>query len=392
MAQVSPKSLRSAALGHRAVAAASIALGLAALAGCELTPNYVNSKDVDDAHIRGNYKTVCVGLKMKDDDVREYATQKLEDITEPISQECICENIVTEDNSWDPSVARGLTGTERDELATCFADLVKRPDLPKRTEAIVALARIPAPSARQVLGEIATTAGDTEQRVQAMGAIAGDTAWHQQMLTVLADDSDAKVRAAAASGLGGFKDDATVQALVKAATEDSDGEVRAAALTTVRKAGVPEADAMACKAMMEDESPEVRKAAIGAFRGTKREEPIKCLRKRAFTVEEDSGVRTTLLSVLKSSPSQDAKDILCDAIPFWMRSYVKEDIPDKLPGTMIVKAQNDRDWERSYECVGKAYRSSSGYSCYAKMHLGLWFRELGGSAYVPKCPGYDGKE
>ena len=143
-----------------------------------------------------------------------------------------------------------------------------------------------------------------------------------------------------------------------------------------------------CKAMMDDPSPEVRTAAVGAFKGTRRNSAVECLRKRAFTLEEDPGVRDKLLAVLKSSPNDNAALVLCDAIPFWMRSYVIEDIPGKVPGAKIVKTQNDRDWERSYECFERAYRNSSGYSCFARMHVAAWFREVGGKPFVPECPGY----
>ena len=87
-----------------------------------------------------------------------------------------------------------------------------------------------------------------------------------------------------------------------------------------------------------------------------------------------------------SSPHDDSAQILCDAIPFWLKSYVVEDLPEKIPGTDIIKVQNDRDWERSYECVQKAYRARGGYSCYAKMYVGYWFNELGGTGSVPACP------
>jgi hypothetical protein len=126
-----------------------------------------------------------------------------------------------------------------------------------------------------------------------------------------------------------------------------------------------------------------------SFKGTKKDEEIECLRKRAMTEEKDIGVRTAILTTLKSSPSPGAAKILCDAIPFWLRTYNKEDIPDKVPGTDIIGAQNDRDFENSYACLQKAYANSSGYSCFAKMYAGWWFRQVGGSAYVPKCPGYE---
>ncbi len=64
-------------------------------------------------------------------------------------------------------------------------------------------------------------------------------------------------------------------------------------------------------------------------------------------------------------------------------------MPDKVPGTDIIRAQNTRDFEKSFECVQRAVRSSSGYSCYARAYTGHWLRELGGTAHVPRCPGYE---
>ena len=50
-----------------------------------------------------------------------------------------------------------------------------------------------------------------------------------------------------------------------------------------------------------------------------------------------------------------------------------------------------RHWKRSYECLEKAYRKvrGGGYSCYARLYVAWWFREYGGSSFVPNCPGYE---
>ena len=69
---------------------------------------------------------------------------RLVQVEDPIAGECICTNIVDEKDGWDDAVAAGLTGTESDELASCFTELVKNPDLPKRIEAVAALSKIPA--------------------------------------------------------------------------------------------------------------------------------------------------------------------------------------------------------------------------------------------------------
>ncbi len=304
---------------------------------------------------------------------------------------CICDHIGTAEGGWDAAIAEGLIGLKDDKIVGCFADLVKKKDLPKRTEAVVALAQTSAPIARAALAEIAAAEGEVEARARAAEAIGGNPEYKEALMGLLGHENK-QLRAAAAKGLGGHKDKPIVNALIELATKDKEGEVRAAALVAVKSSGASKAQDMVCKAMIEDESPIVRMAAVRSFKGTKRESAIECLRKKAFIEETDAGVRDALLSVVKSSPKDSAAAILCDAIPYWMRTYVKTDIPDKIPGTMIVKTQNDRDWERSYECFERAYKKSTGYSCFAKMHVGLWFREVGGKPYVPSCPGYENPE
>jgi len=361
------------------------------LIACEITPNFVESNDIDDAFARGKYKTVCKGLEMKKEDTRRYATEKLKSIDDPISAECVCTWISAPNNErhdWDAAIAEGLKGTDRDDLAGCFTELVANPALRKRTEAVTALANLPARVARDTLIAVAAEAEtDSETRVRALGSVAGDVKYTEAFLTLLRSDPDPAIRTAAADALAGNKDDAVLTEMRRVAAEDADGAVRGAALIALKKGGAEGIDELLCTAMMKDDSPEVRRRAIGAYRGTKRAEAIACLRKRALAVEEDSGVRSQLLAVLKSSPSDDAAKVLCDAIPFWMRNYVKEALPEKIPGTNIVRTQNDRDWDNSYKCLQNAYRRSAGYSCYARHHVGGWFRRVGGTAHVPRCPG-----
>ncbi|MFT5681773.1 MAG: hypothetical protein ACI8RZ_002685 [Myxococcota bacterium] len=357
-----------------------------------MTPSYVEASDIDDALSRKHYKTMCVGLTMKDDSVRQYATERLRAITEAegiaIADACICENVVDAQFDWDSSIALGLTGEQRDEPTACFASLAADPALQNRMEAITALARIPSPSARKALAGIAASSGPTDQRVRALESVGGMETFRDDMLKVLADDGDEVVRAATATALGGAGKSSPVVRALKDATKDESGVVRAAALVSLKRLIGSSADDALCEAMMKDDSAEVRRSSVGAFQGTRRPSAIACLKERAMTFEEDAAVRETMLKVLKSSPHDDASTILCEAIPFWLRSYVVEDLPDKLPGTDIIKAQNDRDWQKSYECVQSAYRSQRGYSCYARMYVGYWFNELGGSGSIPECPKY----
>ena len=361
---------------------------------CDTTPTHVSTGEVDEAIARQKWNVVCRGLQMKEDRTREYATERItKTAPDEEAKACICENIQGK-SGWDPSIASGLIGQTKDAAVSCFADLVAKPDLPKREEAVVALGLTAAPIAMKTLAQISQEEGaPAAVRAKAIAALKGHKDYEGTMLSLLTDDAEPEVRAAAADALSGMTASNIVKALVQAAKTDKEGTVRGAALIAAKASRAPAADTMVCEAMMSDPSPAVRSAAIRALRGTRRDSSADCLRKRALTYEADASVRDELLSVLKSSPNDKAALILCDAIPFWMKSYVIEEIPDKLPGTEIVKAQNDRDHERSYACLQKAWKKSSGYSCFAKLHVGVWFREVGAKGVrVPACPGYEAKD
>ncbi len=367
-----------------------------ALTGCEITPSYVTSADIDDALARKHYKTMCVGLDMKDDDVRRYAADRLETIADgdppdeegmEVGRACVCDHMVDAKGRLDIPVAEGLKGSQRDDMVGCMAEVVEKPDLPNKAEAVRALANTAAKAGRDSLTRIAQdTATDSEIRVAATKAIAGNADYRAELLKLATSDADPAVRATAALGIAKFDGDDITAALTKLAKEDAEGSVRGAALQALKKAQADGVDDLLCTAMMEDESPEVRSRAVLAFKGTKRAEAIKCLRTRALTQEDDASVRGALLTVLKSSPSQDAADVLCDAIPSWMKWYAEDDMPDVVPNADIAKAQNDRDWDRSYECLQRAYAKRGGYSCYGKRYIGWWFKQVGGSGFVNKCP------
>lgn len=356
--------------------------------GCEVPPQRVSKMDIDAAMGKQNWKTICRGLQMKDEGVRRYAASKVKEIQDPDVDACLCKEIASVEKGWDAAIAEGIQGATKDSIAACFAEAVARPDLPNRLEAVVALGKLPAPAARKGLIAVAAGAGEPEVRARALAAVGGDKSFKADFLTLLKADA-APVRAAAADALGGITEPDAIAALQDAVANDADGEVRGAALAGLKKSNVPEADQMLCKAMMDDASPAVRKKAIQAYQGTKRPEAIACLRTRALALEEDAEVRDTLLAVLKSSPRQEAADVLCDAIPFWLKSYVKDAAPPRAPGANIIKIQNDRDWEKSLACVQKALGQSGGWSCYGRMYANAWAVELGGKNRVQLCPGYE---
>ena len=366
-------------------------VGVFVLSACEMVPAHVEPRDVDDAMARELYKTVCKGLEMKDDDTRRYAAERMIEVPPEDSTECMCEYAWSaEKHTWDAAILEGLQSTERDDLVQCFLPALDDPAIEDKNGLVAALGRTRGESVLPKLKSLAADSGEeVEVRTTALRGLGGtkDAEAVQIMTKLLSDDGDETVRAAAASALVGQVDQPVVDALVVAVTDDESGVVRAAALKTVRGLNLPESDEMNCKAMLEDPSPDVRSQAILNYKGTKRDAAVACLRKKAFQVEEDPGVRSSLITVLKSSPNQGAADILCDAIPHYMKSYIEDSSPEKVPGTDICQAQNDRDWERSYECFEKALRSKGAWSCKGQQYVAAWFREVGGKPYVPRCKG-----
>jgi hypothetical protein len=162
--------------------------------------------------------------------------------------------------------------------------------------------------------------------------------------------------------------------------------VRAAVLTALTFDKNARTDALACGLLMNDPEPEVRVAAANSFDGTKRKRGLACLKERLVTLEESPEVRSATLAALGASPSDQAAEALCDSIGPFLRLHVVDQIVTEIEGVNVIEAQNTRDWEASYKCVQKAL-GQGGYSCYARNHLGHWFRRLGGTASTPWCPG-----
>ena len=120
-----------------------------ALAACDMTPSYVDTKDIEQAAARGAWSTVCKGLEMKEDRIRRYATEQLWKTNAPADEQaCICDRIAVGENGWDAAIAEGLQTLDDDAVVGCFARLVERPSLEKRTEAVVALTKTTAPIAQ----------------------------------------------------------------------------------------------------------------------------------------------------------------------------------------------------------------------------------------------------
>ncbi|MDP2313263.1 MAG: HEAT repeat domain-containing protein [Pseudomonadota bacterium] len=353
------------------------------LACVDSEPAFVSVRDLDKAHASADTPALCAGLRMKDAPTRESAAEKLKDYAYDSS--CLCERLQY-DGRWDPSILSGLAKATDAEKTGCVGTLLDDAAQPERPALVTALLKIPVARARIVTA--AASDADPTVRAAAMTVFRNskDPAELAQVQGWLASDPDATVRAAAASALLGQA--AAEGALRDATSKDQDPGVRAAALATYHSLKVADFDTVACAALLEDAAPAVRLAALDTMRATRDPEQLDCLRRRATTQEDAPEVRAALLKTLASTAAPEAAKVLCDTIPWWVKTYVKDAAPGE--GDDILRAQNDRDFERSYDCVQTAVRQAGGYTCAGRAYVGAFFRDLGGKAGVPSCGGTGG--
>ncbi len=336
-------------------------------------------RDLEKALALKDGVTLCVGLKMKDDAVRQEAAKKLSDFN-GTGAKCLCDHLVRE-GAWDRAVLDGLAHAKRDDRVGCTTRLLDDPALTDRAGLVAELNRIEAPSVRARLVHAVKSDKDPDVRAAAIAVFAGtkDAAEIAILTDGLGADTNAKWRWAAATALSAVP--AGEAALSRAAAGDADAAVRATAITSLRGRS-SFADA-AC-AGLKDADPIVRGQSALAMKGLKDEKALGCLATHMMEVEADPTVRVAMLTALRGSPSPIAANALCDAIPFWIKTYVGDEQVAREGAADIIFAQNDRDYQRSYECVQKALRGL-GYSCWGKAYIGDYMRELGGSAPLPRC-------
>ena len=373
------------------------ALGL--LSGCDSTPSFVDANDVGAAFTIGRYATVCKGLEMEDAWTREFSAQKLVSVTEPIAAECLCEHAVdTATGAWDSAILKGISGSGRDDFATCFLPVFDNPNVENRDELVAGLIATSGPS---VMGRFLTIMEDTSEpgplraKILATLPICENDESIERYTAMMQNDPAPEVRARLANDFVCSDTPAMLDLLLRTAAEDEAPLVRSAALTTADRQNAKAAYDVVCDAMLEDEAPEVRKTAVELFRapkkkGAKGKRELACLRKKAFKVEDNEEVREALLTSLQRSPRQDAADVLCDAIPFWVQNYVENTHPDRMTGTDISGTQNNRDFVNTPRCLQQAYNKRSRYTCKGKQYVAAWAREVGLSVHVPKCDALEG--
>ncbi len=373
----------------------TLALALSVgLAGCVLAPSRVERAEIDQGVGMEAWNIVCKGLEMEKADVREYATTKLQKVEDPMALECVCEHIYRE-GVWDEAVASGLKGVKRDDMATCLADVLDDPNVDRETELVAALKNTGAKMVPDRLYAYAQRAKDPKSRALAVSGLLGSTDAEQidYLIDTMANDVSPEVRVAAMKALKGQENDKIAAALRTAYTADDDGEVRLEALRLIAEGRPDDRDALICSSIMDDPAPEVRMAAIGMYKGTKRDVALDCLRERAFTEEPDTKVRAKLLEIIKSSRTDKAEDMLCDLVPVWLTQHAAAEMShnagtDELQvevGLRVMEAQNDRDYERSYECAKSAYAQRGKMDCLGKAYLTMWINTLGGKAARPGC-------
>jgi len=369
-------------------AVAGLVLGLGA---CTIAPSKVEKYHIDQGIATGAYNVVCKGLEMEDAEVREYAASQLATVLKPAATECLCAH-VWRNGVWDEAVAQGLVGATRDEVVGCLAAVLDDPRLDRPAELLAILAQTNAPLVPGKVFAFAQATSDPKARAAAAAALAntGDPAQVDWLVQALGSDTAGEVRAAASRALRGQKGEAIQAAQRRALAEDPDGAVRLEALQYVGSIPAPDLTAVICHSILEDPVPEVRLAGLGLFRGARSKPALECLHKRVFTEEPDGRVREKILEVLTSSPSDEAEDMLCDLVPWWLEHYAADDIIYNIPGLKVMEAQNDRDWRRSLECAQKANARRERFDCYGKQYIAHWVNELGGRAWPPPCPKTDG--
>ncbi len=354
------------------------------LAACfSLTPSFVSKGDIDRAIGTRDEEVLCVGLTMKEAETRSYAAEKIVSI-DKMSSTCLCDHL-TYEGAWDPAVLEGMRKAKDDGRAGCAARLLDDAALTDRAGLAAALLDVRVPSVRARLVMAATTDADPTVQAAALPILTGtkDPAEVALLVDGLATHPNTWVIAAVRTLAGQA---AATGALHTLATTHADPAVRAAALESFRQAHTPDFAATLCPAMLADPDPSVRSAAIAMTKSSRDPAVLACLRERTMTVEADPAVRLLLMQTLAKTAAPEAAAILCDAAPFWVRTYVSDKPVTEQSAEDILWYQNDRDFEQSYGCAEKAVKAGR-YSCWGRAYVGARFREFGGKTSFPRCPG-----
>lgn len=354
------------------------------LSACfSVAPSFVTKGDIDKAMGTRDEQVLCVGLTMKDAETRSYAAEKIVTI-DKMSSTCLCDHLRYE-GAWDAAVLEGARKAKDDSRAGCVATLLDDAAATDRPGLAKALLDVKIPAVRARLVKAATTDADPLVQAAALPVLTGtkDAGEIKLLTDGLATQPTPWVLAAVKTLAGQV---AAAPALKSVASTHSDAAVRAAALDAFHQAHTEDFPAVVCEVMMKDADPAVRGAAIRLTQSSRDATVLGCLRERATTEEPDAIVRLTLLQTLAKTAAPEAAAILCDAVPFWVRTYVKDAAVTEKSAEDILFYQNDRDFEQSYGCAEKAVKAG-GYTCWGKAYVGARFQEFGGKAGFPRCGG-----
>lgn len=363
------------------------------LACFDTTPTAVTKEDITQAFIKKNVSTICVGLTMDEPEIQSFATEKLRALRGDEVTKCLCSSIVDTDGMLREGVAIGLNGESSNERAECFAKVLSSPKIGMPVRAVELFAQLDAPMVRTHLSTMVQEKSvQTDQRAKALEIIARDEEYIDAVFS-LPEQTDPLVVAAGLKALGEHSKNKEAFRFITKHLKDENANIRAAAIGSFKRHVPTRADSTLCKAILNDPEPIVRKAAVEALYKINRPDGVRCLRELAMKEEADPEVREALIKTLGSAMGEAKKpayQALCDAIPFFLKTYITDDVIDNLKGVHIVKEHNRVDWENSPKCVERAYKASTGYSCYAKMHIALW-RNLttGQDKTTPLCPGME---
>ena len=358
----------------------------------EPDPNQLTVSDLENAVPQKNISKLCAGLKAMDPEIQQAAAENIR-IFEPADiKECVCTALSDTSNGLRDGIIRGMKGEKRNAVAGCVAEVVKKPETPSRDIAISLMADIPAPIINKSLMELAMNSSDDKVvRASAIRAVGGYDDNYDDVASLF-DEKDPQIKTAVVETLSRHRKQKSARVLIKEALTHSSPEVRAAAMTSYAIHAPKSSEETLCKAMKEDESPKVRAAAVKGFRKTKSVSAVRCLREKAMILEEDRDVRAAVLDSLKMAEGPAEKPaftVLCDAIPFWLRNYVTDKLPEEDPETDIVKMQNDMDYKNSEKCFAKAYGQRKGLTCHATKYISWFYKQVSAQEdlHVPACPG-----
>ena len=359
----------------------------------EINPNTITKEDLVTAVPKKDLGMLCSGLKSPDTELQQYAMEQLRIFDPKETSECIKTGLIDEGtHRFREGVLMGFRDEKRNAVASLATDFLMDSSIVNRDVAMGHLVLATAPIINSSILKVAQNSQDDPKvRAQAITAIGGYSD-NFDAISELFEDSNPDVKSAVLEALARHQTEKAARVLIKEGMADSNEQIRAAATTAYGQHAGKNAEQLLCEAMKNDASAKVRAAAIKGLRKTESVTAIRCLREKAMTLEEDRDVRAALIDVLRMAQGDAepaANAVLCDAIPFWLRSYVTDKLPEEDPETDIVKTQNDVDFQNSEKCFAAAYKQRKGYTCHAEKYISWFYKQVSNqeSLYVPKCPG-----